>query len=499
MIGIGIGSCFSATGSYTASGEGVWTPALLSPEIWYNSRSESGLEYYNSFENSNTAPAVKVKSIVNLANPSTYKTTSSTQTLSPDITCDGISSGWSYRGRNGSYARTGYYPSARDYTIITKIKVAPVNLTRCYFGVNDGTSKSFFLETVQTTGTLRLGIGATYLETTQTYPEGSILDVVIIRSGTNNKMWVNGTLVIDATSAWTGTSSKEMVLFGRTTSTDTITNIANLGELGELIIVHRAISEDERLKAITYLSNWTPTRKYHVFAIKGQSNASGVVWYQADYSTTEKPNYRIHQINRASSYDGDIVLAYEPLKHVAAEPEGVTFGYAFAKAYLARQTDPNIHVLFVPCALGDTGYSNNRWRVGDDLHEALITRTNAAMAKGYDMSFKGILEFMGERDCANSVSQVDFTNYTSAAIADFRSRITGASNCPYIISTLVPEFSGAPLLPVELAINNMPSNVTRCAVVNNSDLTGYTGDSTHFNGLAQRIIGGRFDAAYQTL
>jgi len=501
---IDLGGFVSGTGLNSGTIiDGTWTPASLDNQVlWYNANREDGVQYFDTF--STTVSSIRLQNVVNLFNSGTYDTTSISQNQSPSLASQGIKNLNSFFGRDNAYGSTTWKPSAGNKTIYAKVRLSNPLGQKAMFGCNDGVSHRFYVQQ-ETSGAITVGMGTGAATTATLYVADQELDIRVDFNSTSFDVWINGVKEINAQAAtFTGTSSDNFIFLGRT-STGALTAYFNGGHIGELFVVNDLLSSQELINLEYYIANqWIDRRIYHVFTEKGQSNVTGVVYNQSDYTTTEKPNFRIHQINRsAGDYDEDVILAYEPLKHVSNNPAGLTFGFSMAQAYLARINDPRVHVLFVPCGNGDTGYSDpstyGRWRVGDDLHENMITRTNVAMAKSSNTVFKALLEFMGEHDSFYGLSGASMETYQEAAIADFRSRVTGAADSAYIVNGLVPEFGYVALDEIELAIADTPNRITNSGYMDNSDLTGMTPDSVHFYGTAQRIIGARVNTKLLSL
>lgn len=192
-------------------------------------------------------------------------------------------------------------------------------------------------------------------------------------------------------------------------------------------------------------------------------------------------------------------LAVEPLDSPQIHPNaGTTLIYSYAKEYLRE--NPNKKVLIVMHAVGGTGFSNNRWNVGDDLYEGLIIRANAALSWGSGVkTLDKFLWHQGEADAA--FSSADFNihaNNLDSLIAGVRSSITGATNIGFILGGFVPNFDDPSYDAVKFAISDTPNRVTNAAYVSSDGLTD-TGDNLHFDGPSQIEFGRRYYAASKTL
>ena len=172
--------------------------------------------------------------------------------------------------------------------------------------------------------------------------------------------------------------------------------------------------------------------------LAGQSNMVGFgLGFDAALDGTPDP--RIGQWSQAGGR-GRIVAAIDPLLHPGAAARRVGLGLSFARAYIAARP-PGRRILLVPAAVGGTGFANGRWNPGDDLFEAALKRTSAALAAA--------------------------PNACLAAILD--------------------------------ALAHLADTVPRTVDVSADGLTGNPGDKIHFDAASQRILGRRYFEALRTL
>jgi len=490
----------------------AFTPSsLVTPStsvLWYDAFDENNFSYEGTFNTSDDF--IYVGSIKNKFDNTIYTATPVSRTQTIGIESNGINGLNSFHGGSANgYLKTGYFPSGgTSMTIVMKGQMPAVS-NRSFFGCNDSSNKRFYLDVVSN-GTLRVGFGSAVLTTTKTFATGDVIDFRLTYNGTVLNVWINGVKEFTNQSAtFTGTSSTEVLFMCRGSNGNPTQYMNRTGLVSDFFIFKGVMSDQDFLNYDYYTQQkYTNRRIYRGIILKGQSNTSGVVAGEANHATTEKPDFRIHQIWRSTNtdLDGKLNLAYEPLKHVAAEPNACTFGFALAKLFKAQETNPNIHYLLVPTALGNTGYNSTseQWRVGDPLHEDLILRANlAAQYNPSTFEWIALTEILGERDSFNNATRVQYSDWQEAATADIRSEVTKGTGMPYITSGLVPEFGGgsiSSLTPVELAIQDTPTRITRSAYINTSDLIGFTGDNLHFNADAhRRFIAPRMKAAIDNI
>jgi hypothetical protein len=208
------------------------------------------------------------------------------------------------------------------------------------------------------------------------------------------------------------------------------------------------------------------------------------------------------------SYAGDsatyqqIVSGADPLKNSDGSA-GLGPATAFAKAY-ASTIPTNRRVLLVPICIGGTTMvaGTPRWNAGSpggDLYESAISQSNAAIAKAIlhypNSRFVGLIWLQGESDGDSSVSQATYATAFKAALAGFRSRITGASGSFAVIAGMLPEgISGHAGYPaINLAHQQVASEVSKCTFV--AGPSGFSQDGLHYTAPGQRILGARLGLA----
>lgn len=236
------------------------------------------------------------------------------------------------------------------------------------------------------------------------------------------------------------------------------------------------------------------TLGYDVILLAGQSNMVG---YGAPLSyPTDAGGARLFQFAQNGPSINTIVPANEPLLHPdATGVDNNYIGHAVACAKLyANAIISSRAVLLVPCAVGGTAFSGNRWNPGDDLFEAAVVAANAAVASGSGNQFVGVLWHQGEWDV--SLSAGDYAFRLDRAVAAFRARITGATNSWFVLGQMVPETiaADASLFQIDRAHQNTPLRLLKAAMWQGA--TGTSDGGNHYNAARQRLNGA---AAYAAL
>lgn len=480
-----------------------FSPADLSPTIWYDLEDldYSQIHFNSAILNNYTS----VNKLVNKANAGTYDADQGASANKLMFNCHELNNHIALQNLGNGYAQTYYAPKMGADGCISfacTLKV-PTSLTssRAAFGVNDNSGHRFYVQ-LETTGQISVGIGNVNLSSTATFTAGQVLYVVgVTRNVSGTKyidVWVNGTKVIDnQTFTFSGTSGQTMLIHGRTTGA-TPGNFFNTGYVGDIIVVERSITDAERTSLETYLAEKTTDNvQIKVIIVAGQSNAQGIN-DGADYTdvTKEKPDYRIWQVAGVNvSNENAIIPAWEPLKNRSQDTNAVGLGFAAAKAYLATNDNPNVRVLIVPCAKGDTGFISGEWvRTTGSLYTNLVAKANLALGVGSNVELLWMLWQQGERD-VGSLTQVQYQDYYLDMVTGYRSEITGGSGLKVTAGEMVPDFSGG---AIRTAVANLPNVDPITAFVSSAGLTD-EGDNLHFDAASSRVMAQRHFDAYDNM
>lgn len=235
---------------------------------------------------------------------------------------------------------------------------------------------------------------------------------------------------------------------------------------------------------------------YDVLALAGQSNCGSGASVDLAVDIGGPRSFQYMQ-------SAQVAPANEPLDNSGNMiAHCIGFMSAFVRTYyVPKYLGPGRAVMIVPCGFGSTGFNDGNWRVGDPLYEATVARCNSAIALYPGNTFKGLFWMQGENDASESVTQVAYKNYFVALAADFRSRVTGATNCPIVVGGMVPGWVGsnATFQPVQNALIDMPNRVTKCAYADPASPSVLGSTAIHYTAADQRLFAGRFDTAYQTV
>jgi hypothetical protein len=225
------------------------------------------------------------------------------------------------------------------------------------------------------------------------------------------------------------------------------------------------------------------------FLVAGQSNATSRAPFDggADYPT----DGTVLQVRRsADASDGEIINAVRPLDHhTAPQAGGMGWALQFALDYTAATGK---RALLIPTAHGGTGFSDNRWNPGDDLHADAVARTNAVLAANPGIVLGGILWHQGEND--RTWTQSQYATALDAAMAAFRSNISAASSSTPIIVGQIGDFWTAP--GPQAALSDTPNRIAYSAFVDAAGLAEF--DGAHFDAAGMRVLGSRYYTALAT-
>lgn len=238
---------------------------------------------------------------------------------------------------------------------------------------------------------------------------------------------------------------------------------------------------------------------YDCFLCVGQSNSEGYGINIDNAYDFSDPS--ILQYTGGGAYERNLILATEPLSHRSGGISNcIGFHLSFAKQY-KKQTNRN--VILIPCALGGTGFVDNRWNPGNDLFEYSIQNVKNVLNLDSKNVLKAILWHQGENEVNNTSTL--FKSRLDAMINAYRSRLN-LPNLPFVLGELVP--SWFTVQSSRIAINNTikdtPNRLNNCACVSSEGLTpinvnGSDSDKIHFDSKSQRLFGKRyFDLFYST-
>lgn len=258
----------------------------------------------------------------------------------------------------------------------------------------------------------------------------------------------------------------------------------------EILIYSEELSTSQKNKVNSYLSNkWDISVEridddYDVMLLVGQSNAIGR--YGPIDPDIDQVNPNVFQLKKSNSM---VSVASNPLDHWDETSNTVGFGLTLGKM---QYESSGRKVLLVPAAMGGSSFGSGAWQEAGALREYAIEAANRAMSFGTGNNrFVGIFWMQGESD--RTLSENDYSEYIDEMIDDYRNRIEGADNCPFIAAS-IPTWSTQFGLGVDSSIKSLPDRVENTTWLETSDLVS-GGDSLHLSAASQRTLGQRFFAS----
>ncbi len=226
---------------------------------------------------------------------------------------------------------------------------------------------------------------------------------------------------------------------------------------------------------------------YRIISGGGQSNIQGHT--TATYTDADKAVADIYQWGSSGDYAGELDLAKEPLSHITQMTNLIGCMLGFAKSYLPS-LKANERLILIPAAMGGTGFSDNRWNPGDDLFTNLVERTNTVLSTFPNAKLDAILWHQGEKDAQNAYGKAAHSAALDSMVLNFRGSILGAQYVPFIAGEMIYSWVGtdADKVAIQESIQELPSRLDNCYVVNTSTLTAQV-DGIHFDEISMRALG----------
>ncbi len=238
---------------------------------------------------------------------------------------------------------------------------------------------------------------------------------------------------------------------------------------------------------------------YDIFLIAGQSNTHLGRGLDTLIDTDDQ---RIKQLGRLGTHNNRVIAAKEPLEHWTAAVNDVGFGLTFAKAWLAKNREEGRRVLLIPCGRSSSGFSGGHWNKGDPLYEDAVERTRYALSLNKQNKLRAILWHQGESD----IGWPGYQPALDSMIVNMRRDICGTQETPFLLGGMVPHWvdkdnnrkalqgiiAGAP----KRIQNTVFVNPYYPFVIQKQDTTFVP---VHYDAPAQRILGSRYFAMYDSL
>lgn len=232
----------------------------------------------------------------------------------------------------------------------------------------------------------------------------------------------------------------------------------------------------------------TPDPKFHLYVLMGQSNMSGRGDSIAFYNNLSSLYSKVLMFKQDSTW----VMAKHPL-HFDKPQAAVGPGLDFANKMLLHETDPDVRIGVIPCAVG--GSSILDWGIGEQDYTDAKARIIAAMKYGV---VKGMLWQQGEAD-SGYPDGTPLANYNVKLynlITHVRN-VTGNPNLPATVGQLGrfnPKFTAFNQNLNKITDPSDPDYIAHTAIVLTVHLThkGSTyPDNIHFNSFSAKVLGER--------
>ncbi len=228
-----------------------------------------------------------------------------------------------------------------------------------------------------------------------------------------------------------------------------------------------------------------PKGKVKIYLLMGQSNMAGRGVPEKEDLT---PHPRVLMFSQSNQWE----IAVEPItRGEKKKTPGVGPGLAFGKTI--AETNPEITVALVPCAVGGTPLK--RWMPGADLYSNAVVRAKTAAQFG---TISGIIWHQGESDAGSKTNATTYGERLAKMITAIRMELK-SPQLPFVVGQ-IGEFNynrdGNPQ-PFAREVNETLANIsqrvprTACAL---SRGLGHKGDQLHFDAKAQRELGKRYAA-----
>ena len=243
---------------------------------------------------------------------------------------------------------------------------------------------------------------------------------------------------------------------------------------------------------ITFKENYTPQlgdeiiteyfptipREVHAFILGGQSNMVGF----DSFDNGEKYPIGTLQFNQSNIF----INAESTLDHVDEPAGSMGLSLQFIIDYLVDK--PNVDVVLIPCADGNTGFSNNWWNVGNTAYELMVSRVNQAFLDKPYMQLKGFLWHQGEVD-STQPARDNLLNAFTNMYDDAITRITPLTlDTPLLVGGI--KDGNSDQVATNLVIESFTNVYAKSAYISSVGLVTF--DGTHFNSASLRIFGARY-------
>jgi len=232
----------------------------------------------------------------------------------------------------------------------------------------------------------------------------------------------------------------------------------------------------------------------------GQSNSEG--YGQGPVAEPYVPTDSVWYMHA----NGDMTVAEEL---DMGDPWGVSgnFSLPFAREYIQDGKLKNGRkLLILRAAVGGTGFSDNRWKPGDDLRERMLGLTKAALALNAENRLVAFLWHQGETDATLHAAREFYYGYLSGMVKEVR----GDFNCPalpFLCADFCHEWRNQCLsdcMPVIQALQDVCADCAPAVFLETDGLTSNNqaagdGDGIHFSRDALYKMGERFYCAFAEL
>ena len=229
-----------------------------------------------------------------------------------------------------------------------------------------------------------------------------------------------------------------------------------------------------------------------VFLLAGQSNMVGRddddgVSYPIQFSGIKQYKYTTYN---ADNTDTTLHDASSPLDHVDENAGDMGLAKNFVIKLRENNLYDNRQIILIPTAEGGTGFTDDKWGVGQVRYTTAVNMVNVLMASlADDATFEGILWHQGEKDYQNN----DFIKDFYYMAQKMRHDINAAdSTTPFVIGDLIEGGDNTNTWTsfVHQSFVDLFYRVKKCTTTSLSAIGG--GDNVHFSTASLNSLGEKY-------